>query len=141
MRVERHCRDRLRSIPQEARVRLPLRHQFARVNVEELDLVALGADGEDGRVFVHAHRLEVVCRRFDGFDRLVHANVPEFDFAIAASGDELALSTALEVYVCDPLFMFFPHFDHCCCGFLSLIVDTDGAIAEPSYEDIPFDLV
>jgi len=41
----------------------------------------------------------------------------------------------------DPLLMFFPDFDHGGRGFLALVVDADGAVAEAGDEDVALDLV
>jgi hypothetical protein len=141
MRMECRRRHRLTSIPQEARVRLPRAHRTAIIDIEQLDLVALRADREHRRMFVDRKRFEIIRSGLDGLDRLVHANVPEFDFAVAAAADEFALAAALEVHVCDPLLVFFPDFDHGCCGLLALVVDADGAVAEAGDEDIAFDLI
>lgn len=141
VRVERHGSDGLRAISQESRVRLPLRYQLAGVDVEELDLVPLCADGENGRVFMHAQRSEVVCGGLDGLDRLVHTNVPQLDFTVSTSGDELTLPTALEMHVGYPLSVFFPYFDHGGSRLLTLVVNSYGTIAKTGYEDVSFNLV
>jgi len=141
MRMKCRRRDRLTAIAQEARVGFPLRDRPSVVDIEDLDLVALGADCEDGRVLVHAERFEVIARGLDGLNAAVHANVPELDFAIAAPGDKLALSAALEVHVGDPLFVLFPNLDHGSGRLLALVIDAHGAVAEAGDEDVAFDLI
>ena len=76
----------------------------------------------------------------DGMYALVHANVPELDFAATASAYEFALAATLEVDICDPLAVLFPDFNHCHGRFQTLVVDANRAVAEASDEDLALDL-
>lgn len=141
MRVKCRRRNRLAAISEEARVRFPLADRSSRVDVEDFHLVTLGAHCKYGRMLVYAERLEVVARRLDCLDALIHTDVPEFYFAVTTTGDELALTSTLQMDVRDPLLVLLPDLDHGCCRFLALVVNADGAIAKACDENVAFDLV
>ena len=76
-----------------------------------------------------------------GLHALLGANVPQLYLAAAASAHELALAAALQVYVCDPLAVLFPHPHHGCVSPEALVVRANGAVAEAGDKDVPLDLV
>jgi len=84
---------------------------------------------------------QMVGRRLYGFYAAVHSYVPQLHLAATTSAYKLALSAALQVDIGDPLFVFFPDFDHSSGGLLPLIVYADGAITEACNEHISFDLI
>lgn len=77
----------------------------------------------------------------DRFDALVHADIPQFDFATATATYKLTLTTTLQVHICDPLLVLLPNFDHGSGGLLALVVDPNSPITESSDKNITFDLV
>lgn len=83
----------------------------------------------------------MVCCRLNGFYTAVHSDIPELHFSAPAAAHQLPLTTALQMYVCDPLLVFFPNLYHGSCRLLALIVYTNGPVAEPSNEDVAFHLV
>ena len=141
MRVKRRGRDRGGAgTVQETGVRLEGIEEGA-IDVEEIDIVALGSRGEDGGVLVHGQRAQRVLGRPDRPQRLVLADVPELDLAVAAAADQLAQAAALHVHVGDPLLVVAPAFDHGLLGAEALVEDADGAVAVAAYEDVACDLV
>lgn len=125
---------------QEARVRLVCGEEGA-VDVEGLDLVAVGARDEDGCVLVDAERAQRVARGGDCVDRIVHAQVPKPHLAVAAAREELPDAAALHVHVGDPLLVLAPHLDHCRRWFEALVEHPDGSVAKPGNEDVARNLV
>ena len=85
MGVERCRCHRLAAVAEKSRIGLPLTDSSAGIDVENLDLVALRTNREDGRVLVHAQRLQVVLCRLDRLDAPVHTNVPKLDFSVTAT--------------------------------------------------------
>lgn len=141
MRMERCRRDRLTAVAQKSRVGFPLAHCSPSIDVEDFDLVALGAHCENRGMLVNAKRLQVVLSRLNGLDTLIHTDVPKLDLAVAAARHEFTLTTTLQVHIRNPLFMLLPYLDHGCRRFLALIVHTNRAIAEACNENIAFDLI
>lgn len=92
-------------------------------------------------MLVNAESAQMVCCRLDGLYTAIHSDVPQLDFSAPTTADQLSLTTTLQMHVCDPLLVFFPDLHHCSCGLLTLIVNTDGTVAEPSNENIAFDLI
>jgi hypothetical protein len=84
---------------------------------------------------------EMISRRLDGLDALVHSNVPQLDLTAAAAAHQLALSAALQMGVGNPLFVFLPHLNHSRSGFLPLVVYTNGTIAEARNKYIALHLI
>lgn len=106
-------------------------------------LIDFGGDlrGKDWRMLVNAESAQMVCRRLYSLHTAIHSYVPQLDFSASTAADQLSLTAALQVHVRDPLLVFFPDLDHGSCGFLALIVYTNGTITETSNEDVAFDLV
>lgn len=90
---------------------------------------------------MHTHRPERIPRRLHRPDTLIHPDIPQLNFAIPTPGDQLTLPTALQVHIGDPLSVLLPALHHCGGGFLALVVDADGAVAEAGNEDVAFNLV
>jgi hypothetical protein len=92
-------------------------------------------------MLVNAECAEMISRRLDRLHTLVHSNVPQLDLAAAAAAHQLALSAALKVSVGDPLLVLFPHLDHSRRGFLTLVIYTNGTIAEARNKHIALYLI
>lgn len=90
---------------------------------------------------MNAQCAQVVGRRLNGLDTLIHPYIPQLHLTASTATDELSLTAALQVYVCNPLLVLFPDLDHGGCRLLALIVNTNGTITKPSNKDITFDLV
>lgn len=97
--------------------------------------------GKDRCMLVNAESAQMVCCRLYGLHTAIHSYVPQLDFSASTAAHELSLTAALQVYICNPLLVFFPDLDHGSCRFLALVVHTNGTITETSNEDIAFDLV
>lgn len=48
----------------------------------------------------------------DGRERVVHTEIPQFNFAVAAARDELSQATTLHMDIGDPLLMLTPDLNH-----------------------------
>lgn len=90
---------------------------------------------------MHAQTSEGILGCLNGLDTVVHADVPQFDLAIATCTDQLTLTTALEMDVSDPLLVLLPHFHHFALLLHALIVDAHCTVAEASGKHLTFDLV
>lgn len=66
---------------------------------------------------MNAQRTKRIPGPVDGRNGVIHAQVPESDFAIAAARDQLAETASLHVDVCNPLLVFAPYLDHGRGGF------------------------
>lgn len=84
---------------------------------------------------------QMIGRGLDGLHTAIHTKVPKFHFPTTTSAHELTLSTPLQVNIGDPLLVFFPDFDHCGGGFLTLIVHANGTVAEAGHEYVTFNLI
>ena len=92
-------------------------------------------------MLVNTESAQVVCCRLDGFYTAVHSDVPQLHFSAPAAAHQLSLTAALQMYVRDPLLVFFPDLHHGSCRLLALIVHTNGTVAESSNEDVALNLV
>lgn len=72
---------------------------------------------------------------------IVHSEIPQSYLAVSTTWDELPHATTLHMYVCDPLLMITPDFDHCCGGFETLIEYTNCSVSKPSNKNIAGDLI
>lgn len=90
---------------------------------------------------MHAQRPQRIPRRLDSLNTLIPPQIPELDFAIAARGHEFALPSALQMNVREPGAVLFPDADHGGLGFLALVVEAHGAVAETCDEEVAFYLV
>jgi hypothetical protein len=106
-------------------------------------LTAMGVDlrSKDRRMLVDTQCSQSVCSCLNCLYTLIHAYVPQFDFAASTTADQLTLTPSLEVHISDPLPMLFPYFDHRCCWLLSLVVYSNGAISKSGDEHVAFDLI
>ena len=127
-------------IMQETGVRLEGIEEGA-IDVEEIDVVALGAGCKHGGMLMHGQGAQGILGCPDGPERIVFADVPELDLAVAAAADEFAETAALHVDVCDPLLVVAPAFDHGLLGPEALIEDADGAVAVAAHEHVTCDLI
>ena len=110
--------------------------QESPIHIEHADVMSVASRGENGGMFMHAECAECVARSGYGTDRLVHPDVPEFDFAVSRSRDKFAHSPTLHVQVCDPLFVMTPGFFHRCGRAFALVEDADCTVAVAGYEDV-----
>ena len=83
VRMKRRGGNRCRSVAlKKACVRFERRQEVA-VHVVHLDAVSVASRGEDRRVLVYAEGSEGISSCADRVDRLIHADIPELDFAVA----------------------------------------------------------
>ena len=141
MGMERRSRNGRRTCTmQEARVGLKGIEKGA-INIKQINIMSFGASGENGCMLMHGQGAQRILCGAHRAKRLVLADVPELDLAVAAAGDEFAETAALHVDVCDPLLVVAPAFDHGLLGAEALIEDTDGAVAVAAHEHVAGDLV
>ena len=74
---------------------------------------------------------------------LVHPDIPELDFAIAAGGEKLALATTLHVHALDPdsVGLVLPLLDHRLLRSVASIEYSNRPVSKTSDEDIASHLV
>lgn len=90
---------------------------------------------------MHAKCAQSVLRRNDRTDFFSHADVPELDFTVATSANELPHSTSLHVDVGNPLLVAAVSLNHCGGRLLALVEHLDLTIAHTGDKNIPSDLV
>lgn len=125
---------------QETRIRLQ-RIQERAINIKQINIMPFRACSKNGCMLMHGQCTQRVLCCAHGAKRLVLADIPELDLAVAAAGDEFAEAAALHVDVCDPLLVVAPAFDHGLLGAEALVEDTDGAVAVAAHEHVARDLV
>lgn len=70
---------------------------------------------------------------------LLPSEIPQLDFAVSTPGDEFTETTALHMYIRDPLIVFAPDFDHGKSGLHALVEDADGAVTVTGDDDVALD--
>lgn len=90
---------------------------------------------------MHAQRPQSVFGGLDSLDALVGADIPELDLAAPATAHQLALPTALDVHVSDPVLVLLPHLNHGTGRFMALVKDTNGPITIAGDEKVALNLI
>lgn len=93
------------------------------------------------RMLMNTQRPKRILRGIRCGNRIIQAQIPETDLAVATTRDQLAQAASLHVHVGDPLLVLAPDLDHGRCGFQALIEDADCAVAEARDEDVARHLV
>lgn len=96
---------------------------------------------EDRCVLVDAETTKSVSGRTDSLNAVVHSDIPELYLSAPATTDELALTTALQMDIRNPLLMLFPHPHHCCLRLLTLVIHSHRTVTEASNENISLNLI
>lgn len=96
---------------------------------------------EDRGMLVNAQGSKGILGGVDGRECVVHTEIPQSNFAVAATRDEFSQATTLHVDVGDPLLVLTPNLDHGGCRLQSLVEDAYGTVTKACDEDVTSHLV
>lgn len=97
--------------------------------------------GKNRGVLMNTQGAQRVLGRLNIVDRLIHSQIPQPDFSVAATRQKLSHPTSLHMDVRNPLLMFSPHLDHGCSRLQALVEYADGTVTETSNEYVACHLI
>ena len=92
-------------------------------------------------MFMHTQAPQGIVGRPDGMHGRVMSEIPEFDFSIATTTDQLSRTPSLQVHIGDPLLVLSPNPYHGFARTIALVVYPHCSIAEAGHKDVACNLV